>query len=195
MSLRGVTLHTRAASAAERRRRARTSPSLAIRTCVSASCVWASATGLCSPVSNSDCECCWSRNHVSMRWTDIETWLLARGPYRRPLDLSVRHLDRGVIPGEPRAVELRPEASDLDADGSLHLRRLHGGKHGRVPALCGVARRLDEANDDGSGECDFRTTSGHSYRECRSVAWVRRRRSSPRCAIRSVEAPRARGTG
>src|SRR5438128_10622897 len=161
MSWRGVTLQTRAASAAERRRRASTSPSLAIRTCVSASCVWASATGLCSPVSNSDCECCWWRNHVSMRWTDIETWLLARGPYRRALDLPVRHLDRGVIPGEPRTIALRPEASDLDPGGSLHLRRLHSGKHGRVAALCGVARRLDEANDDWSAGCNLRTTNGH----------------------------------
>src|SRR5438445_2418514 len=34
----------------------------------------------------------------------------------------------------------------------------------------------------------------YSYRACRSAAWVRRRRSSPRCATRSAEAPRARGT-
>src|SRR6267143_7196680 len=125
MSWRGVTLQTLAASAAERRRRARTSPSLAIRTCVSASCVWASATGLCSPVSNSDGECCWRTNHVSMRWTDIETWLLARASNGRALRLPVRHLDRRVIPGELRAIELRPEPPDRDPHRSFHLRGLH----------------------------------------------------------------------
>src|SRR5437867_11491860 len=135
MSWRGVTLQTRAASAAERRRRASTSPSFAISTWVSASCVWASATGLCSPVSNSDGECCWRTNHVSMRWTDIETWLLAGTSNGRALDLPVRHLDRGVIPGELLAVELRPEAADLDADRRLHFRRLDRREDGRVPAL------------------------------------------------------------
>src|SRR2546429_557434 len=164
MSCRGVTLQTRAASAAERRRRARTSPSLAIRTCVSASCVWASATGHCSPVSNSDGECCWRTNHVSMRWTDIETWLLAGGSYRRALDLPVRHLDRGVIPGELRAIEFGPEAADLDSHRCLHFRRLHRREHRRVPALGRVTRRFDETYDDGSGDAPLRTTRGHSYR-------------------------------
>src|SRR6266542_5792180 len=46
MSWRGVTRHTRAASAAESRRRATTSPSLATRTCASASRPSVSATGL-----------------------------------------------------------------------------------------------------------------------------------------------------
>src|SRR3982074_3041290 len=135
MSWRGVTLQTRAASAAGRRRGARTSPSLAIKTCVSASCVWASATGLCSPVSNSNWECCWRPNHVSMRCTDIETWLLARCPRGRALDLPERHLDRGVIPRELRTIEFRPEAPDLDADRSPDLRRLHRRENRRVPAL------------------------------------------------------------
>src|SRR2546430_9841852 len=193
MSCRGLTLHTRAASAAERRRRARTSPSLAIKTCVSASCVWASATGLCSPVSNSDGECCWWRNHVSMRLTDIETCLLAGRSNRGALDLPIRHLDRGVIPRELRAVDFRPEPADLDADGSLHLRRLHGGEHGGVPALSGITSRFDDTHDDGPVRRDLRTTSGHSYREYSSVARERRRRSLARCATRSEVAPRVRG--
>src|SRR5439155_3528508 len=114
--------------------------------------------------SNSDSECCWRTNHVSMRCTDIETWPLAGGSYRRALDLPVRHLDRGVIPGELRAIEFGPEAADLDSHRCLHFRRLHRREHRRVPALGRVTRRFDETYDDGSGDAPLRTTRGHSYR-------------------------------
>src|SRR2546425_7221108 len=193
MSWRGVTLQTRAASAAERRRRASTSPSFAISTWVSASCVWASATGLCSPVSNSDGECCWRTNHVSMRWTDIETWLLAGTSNGRALRLPIRHLDRRVIPGELRAVEFRPEPAHLYPHRSLHLRGLHRREDGRVPALGRVSCRFNETDDDGSSDA-LRTTSGHSWCVQWSVARELRRRSSRRSAVRSAEPPPARGS-
>src|SRR2546422_7662858 len=114
MSWRGVTLQTRAASAAERRRRPSTSPSFAIRTCASASRVSGSATALQTPLTpDSAIECCRRTIHVSMTRTDIETWLLASSPNGRALALPVRDLDRGVIPREAGALQLRPNPAHL----------------------------------------------------------------------------------
>src|SRR2546426_11661453 len=86
---------------------------------------------------------------MSMTRTDIATWLLASSPNGRALALPVRHLDRGVIPSEPRTLELRPETRYLDAEWILHLCGLHRSQHRRVPALGGVALRLDEPHHRG----------------------------------------------
>src|SRR5882672_3583155 len=152
MSWRGVTLQTRAASAAERRRRPSTSPSFAIRTCASASRVSGSATALQTPLTpDSAIECCRRTIHVSMTRTDIETWLLASSPNGRALALPVRDLDRGVIPREAGAIELSPKSPDLDTECIFDLRRLHRREHRCVPALGRVARGFDEPHDRGSG--------------------------------------------
>src|SRR3989442_12594397 len=134
MSWRGVTLQTRAASAAERRRRPSTSPSFAIRTCASASRVSGSATALQTPLTpDSAIECCRRTIHVSMTRTDIETWLLASSPNGRALALPVRDLDRGVIPREAGALELGPKSPDLDRQGVFYVCPRHPRRHRRVP--------------------------------------------------------------
>src|SRR2546428_7079672 len=199
MSWRGVTLQTRAASAAERRRRPSTSPSFAIRTCASASRVSGSATALQTPLTpDSAIECCRRTIHVSMTRTDIETWLLASSPNGRALALPVRDLDRGVIPSEPRTLELRPETPYLDAEWIFHLCGLHRSQHRRVPALGGVALRLDEPHHRGSrGRGPTTRSCGHSSRERlrRGGRSVRRRRPAPHAWARSGARPRSRGSG
>src|SRR2546425_1398135 len=137
MSWRGVTLQTRAASAAERRRRPSTSPSFAIRTCASASRVSGSATALQTPLTpDSAIECCRRTIHVSMTRTDIETWLLASSPNGRALALPVRDLDRGVIPREAGAPQLRPKSPDLHPQWVFYVRRPHRRQHPRLPPPC-----------------------------------------------------------
>src|SRR3989442_8922584 len=142
MSWRGVTLQTRAASAAERRRRPSTSPSFAIRTCASASRVSGSAPALQTPLTpDSAIECCRRTIHVSMTRTDIETWLLASSPNGRALALPVRDLDRGVIPREAGAPQLGPKSPHPDAEWVFYRRPLHPPQPPRGPPLCRVAPR------------------------------------------------------
>src|SRR2546425_8216099 len=146
MSWRGVTLQTRAASAAERRRRPSTSPSFAIRTCASASRVSGSATALQTPLTpDSAIECCRRTIHASMTRTDIETWLLASSPNGRALALPVRDLDRGVIPREAGGPQLGPKTPHPDAQGVFYVRRPHPPQDRRLPPPCPGARGLYQA--------------------------------------------------
>src|SRR5688572_24423990 len=109
MSWRGVTLQTRAASAAERRRRERTSPSLAMSTRVRTSRVSFSAT---------------ERRFFGARWAVSRT---ATDGTRRPTApesgprarwrfecLLVGDLHGRVKTAELAAVHLRPQSRDLD---------------------------------------------------------------------------------
>src|SRR5512135_3207766 len=121
MSWRGVTLQTRAASAAERRRRASTSPSLATRIRASTSRVSASATTLPfdgRPAMETTGVLrmfgVWSAHVNNRDRCEPEGHDLAlRGGLQ---GLAVRHFHGGVIAAQLAAVPIRPEPDDLDAD-------------------------------------------------------------------------------
>src|SRR4051794_7786659 len=125
MSCRGVTLQTRAASAAESRRRDRTSPSLAIRIRASASRLSASGTaplrfpGLTRNRASECADVPRGVGHMSTTETDVPParTALARELASRLQGLAVRDLDRHVVARRLSAVPLRPHAQDLDADG------------------------------------------------------------------------------
>src|SRR5690348_6804691 len=125
MSCRGVTLQTRAASAAESRRRDSTSPSLAIRIRARTSRVSDSAMRSPSASAASDRATAemvvGARGRVNKRdrWRfDTHVPGLAA---RRLQSLAVRDLHGRVIAAELLPVPLRPHAQDLDADDVLRV--------------------------------------------------------------------------
>src|SRR5437868_551039 len=130
MSCRGVTLHTRAASAAESRSRWMTSPSFAMSTWARMSCASASATSapLPCPASSRSQEATSVRvgsHHVnkSDRWLipdhDARSWL-AGGPLPRALRsrqrLPIRHFHAHVVARDAAGAQVGPLPGDLDGD-------------------------------------------------------------------------------
>src|SRR5438477_13105251 len=119
MSCRGVTLQTLAASAAERRRRVRTSPSLAISTGPSASRVSVSATALISPLIadwGADIVGAASRGNDPNRYRERGESLLVRTPTWRAPALPASGFPGGGGPRAPWPLERGPEATELHGD-------------------------------------------------------------------------------
>src|ERR1044071_8231777 len=122
MSWRGVTLQTRAASAAERRRRAKTSPSLAMRIRVSASRL--SPSGTCSPpprlTRESPTGCADVRGEnggMSTTETDVPPPRTGGSLAGWPEALAEGDPHGHVVARRLLAVPFRPHPSDLDTEG------------------------------------------------------------------------------
>src|SRR6266542_725691 len=165
MSCRGVTLQTRAASAAESRSRRMTSPPLAIRTNASASgpsgspkCASPIRTGARAAVTEGAIvSLAAGRVNNRNRWLiqdqDREDWRLAGSPPAparwRFYHLPNRHTHRDVIAPEPAGGDIGPLPGHLHGDrlAGLVPDVADGGLHRGVPTGPGGAVRLDQPDD------------------------------------------------
>src|SRR5206468_11034844 len=129
MSCRGVTLQTRAASAADSRRRERTSPSLAMSTRARTSRISVSATerrffGSRSAMSRTATD---GTQRPTGGGSDLRAgWCLER--------LAVGDLHGRMKTAQLAAFPVGPKTRDLDAQRRLHIAGLHRRSNGIFPA-------------------------------------------------------------